>query len=81
MNTLGGLTANGSALITENLTVNGTISGYATQAALDRKANAVDVYAKTEADDLPSAKATATNVYTKADADDLLNAKTNSTYA
>ncbi len=47
---LGGLTVNGSELTTQNLTVNGTISGYATQVALDLKANASDVYKKTTVD-------------------------------
>ncbi len=49
MSTLGGLTVNGSALIT-------AINGYATQAALGIKANTADVYSKTSVDNALSVK-------------------------
>jgi hypothetical protein len=53
---LGGLTVNGSALITQKLEVNGTFSGYFMQAALDLKANTPDVYNKTTIDNALDAK-------------------------
>ena len=44
----------------------------------DSKAEAADVYTKTEANNLLSAKANSADVYTKTEADNLLNAKANS---
>ena len=41
--TLGMLTVNGDALITDNLLVNGTIAGYATQSDVDLKASIASV--------------------------------------
>jgi hypothetical protein len=83
LNTLGGLAVNGSALITEKLTVNGTINGYATQAALELKANSFDVSTKAETNreltnkaniaevyDLVALKANKTDVFTKTETND-----------
>ena len=44
----------------------------------DSKAEAADVYTKTEANNLLNAKANSADVYTKTEADNLLNAKANS---
>ena len=60
MSRLVGLTVNGSTLITGDLEVNGTIDGYATQAAIHLKANATDVFTKSQTDDKLNLKANTT---------------------
>ncbi len=49
----------------------------ATQQALNNKANASDVYTKSESDGLLNGKANKSDVYTKSETDELLNGKAN----
>ena len=51
---------NGSTLITGDLEVKGTITGYATQAAVNLKANTADVYTKSQTDEKLAFKANVT---------------------